>query len=92
MWPDSDADRARSNLKATISRLRGRLGDSALIAATQNGYALAAERDIDIAKFLNGDGSSVVVDSASLGQLELGSNIFLSLALGQTIRGPIGRD
>lgn len=53
LWPESDADRARSSLKVTLSRLRGRLGDPSLIVATQNGYALAAEPDVDIGILLN---------------------------------------
>jgi DNA-binding winged helix-turn-helix (wHTH) protein len=55
LWPETDADRARSSLKVTLSRLRSRLGDPSLIVATQNGYALAAEPGIDIGFLSNLD-------------------------------------
>jgi DNA-binding winged helix-turn-helix (wHTH) protein len=52
LWPESDADRARSSLKVTLSRLRSRLGDNSLIVSTHNGYTLAAEQALDIGSFL----------------------------------------
>jgi DNA-binding winged helix-turn-helix (wHTH) protein len=52
LWPESDADRARTSLKVTISRLRLRLGDASLIRATKNGYKLLGRPQIDILNVL----------------------------------------
>ena len=53
IWGDLDEDRGLGSLKVTLSRLRARLGDPALITSTPAGYFLNGQIEIDILELLS---------------------------------------
>jgi len=73
LWPDSSAERARSSLKVTLSRLRGRLGDKALISSTSAGYILNAGREVDINTIVDKENDRLGTQQALPTKLQLDS-------------------